>query len=723
MDGDLTDIYYYTDEVFSGSAIDYNEHLATMSMNLTAAAFGRRTSDVGDNVYANHFANLKQLLSDIGCEDVNFFANEDYQMKPAYYGEDGRFSTIAVGISQKEIVMDRESYTLVPIAIRGDSYEAEWSSNVTIGSNGEAKGFANAANQVFGHVENYIKNYGLAEKVQEGKVKFWVVGYSRAGATANLTSKRLVDAFASVGNDIYGYTFEAPMGGVPSAALNFDYTGNGTYPTIHNTVNELDFVTLVAPTEMGFIRYGVDHLIGTDYINGETVESQIYLNRLKLMQEQLNAINPYYHFDERWRVAELSILYGGIFGNGVLDDEIQFWDDPNQECANMYDFLRWLFLKFQEDGLNLPTKEVTVTKPDGSTSTILSSEIEKSREYYSSFKPLASIEGNTQTGVSYDDPNYNFGYSEMSVETAAAELVSILMGGSLSADQKSELFGIIASDAMGFASELFAGIVPTDNLVLLALMFVPLLVASGVMITDIYDLLLVDWDTHSEAKKAEIIHTIMYLVFANKTGGKSVWDVLDEKQAKAIAEGLPVVLWFALNLASKDYNTSEGDDGMWGIPTFVTNASVITTNHYPEVTMAWVRSNDSYYDEELQAHAIDTSKVTNEAPTGAYASASNKITLSAQDGSSIFYSIDGGKTWSLYTKTVALESTPEHILTFSIYRGVKSDVTEISLNGWSGSLLGNGNIWFLLIGSAFIMGFCVVCLEMGRKKKKEAENN
>ena len=115
--------------------------------------------------------------------------------------------------------------------------------------------------------------------------------------------------------------------------------------------------------------------------------------------------------------------------------------------------------------------------------------------------------------------------------------------------------------------------------------------------------------------------------------------------------------------------------------------------------------------------------MTNEAPTGFFASASKTITLSAQEGSSIFYSVDGGNSWELYTKPVALEETPEQLLTFSIYRGAKSEVAEISLNGWSGSLLGDGNIWFLLIGAAFIVGFCVVGIEMGRKKKKEAEEN
>lgn len=687
--------FYYSDGYFLEDPTVYNTHLATMSVNLAVAAFGRYTADVGNNAYANHFANIKQLYADIGCADVNFFANEDYQIKPTYYGDKDRLSTIAVAISQKEISVNDDSYTLVPIAIRGGNYEAEWASNVTIGSSGEAAGFADAANQVFAHVENYIKNYGLSEKVKEGKVKFWVVGYSRAGATANLTSKRLVDAFANVGNDIYGYTFEAPMGGVESAKNKTDYTGNGTYPTIHNTVNELDFVTLVAPSEMGFMRYGVDHVIGaTD--KGEGFDSAYYEQREKMLI-QLSAINPYYYFSDHWKVAELSLIYGGLlFGNGVIDDELQLWDDPNEECLSMYDFLRWFFLKVQEYGLNI-------------------SSIDQSREHYSDFKPLGSIEGNNKTDLPYSDPEYNFGYSDMSVGQAAAELVSMLMG-SLTDEQFSALIEAVTGSALGFAMTTGVTVGP---LLLAALIASPLtaLISTGVTAKVVYDLLLTDWDTHSEEFKAEMINTIMHLIL---NGKNPVWDILTEEQAKAVAEGLPVVLWFALNFASMDNNTSEGDDGMWGIPTFITNMNVIASNHYQEVTVAWVRSYDDYYVGDTQAYRIDTDKVENKAPTGTYARGTKTITLSARDGSAIFYSVDGGETWSLYTKTVALENAPEHLLTFSIYRGVKSEVAEISLNGWSGSLLGNGNIWFLLIGSAFIVGFCVVCLEMGRKKKKEA---
>lgn len=46
-DGDLSDIYYYSDGFFSGSATEYNEHLATASMILAAASISSQELDGG----------------------------------------------------------------------------------------------------------------------------------------------------------------------------------------------------------------------------------------------------------------------------------------------------------------------------------------------------------------------------------------------------------------------------------------------------------------------------------------------------------------------------------------------------------------------------------------------------------------------------------------------------------------------------------------------------
>ena len=720
--------FYYSDGYFLEDPTVYNTHLASMSIAAAMAAFGRSTDQVGDNAYANHFANIKQLFSDIGCADVNFFVNEDYQMQPHYYGTEGRLSTIGVAISKKDINVNGETYTLVPVAIRGADYGSEWGSNVSIGASGEAQGFSDAANQVFAHIQSYIENYGLAEQAANGKLKFWVVGYSRAGATANLTSKRLVDNYAEGGNQVYGYTFEAPKGGVEEAKNEKDYTGNGTYPTIHNTINELDFVTLVAPGEMGFIRYGVEHLIGSETESGNKISydtNSAYYQQRQKMIVQLNATDPYYKFYDGWEVADINIVLSQIpgIGTNLIDTGEQLHDNPNAESKSMYTFLRWFFARVQGDGLLLDTKEIAPdpSKPDEKETV---TDFSKSREYFSVKKPLASIEGNVNS------PN-NYAYSEMTLQEALTSMMYLLME-SFTPEQQSQLIDYLS----GTASDLLGGLgikfwdqeqfedYMDINYALSAVASIAVSFGSSFSYTiGVYKDLIYSWDERSEKENAETLDWLMHKIITHDLS-----NILNDEQEEMLTEALPVVLWFALNYASYDYEQHGflhlKDDGMWGVGTFINNASTIISYHYPEVNAAWVRSYDSYYENDTQAYTLDTSKVVYDEPVGLYIPSTKKLNISGENGSSLFYSVDGGNTWKLYSKEVTLEQTPEKILCFSIYRGVKSEVKEVPTNPLTGSLLGGGKIWFLLIGSAFIVGMSVVGIEISRKKKKEeAENN
>ena len=63
--------------------------------------------------------------------------NESFDIRPT---ED----TIGMIMGAKEIAIEGEDYILMPIAVRGGDYEAEWASNVTLGAEGEAEGFSGA---------------------------------------------------------------------------------------------------------------------------------------------------------------------------------------------------------------------------------------------------------------------------------------------------------------------------------------------------------------------------------------------------------------------------------------------------------------------------------------------------------------------------------------------------------------------------------------------------
>ena len=68
--------------------------------------------------------------------------------------------------------------------------------------------------------------------------------------------------------------------------------------------------------------------------------------------------------------------------------------------------------------------------------------------------------------------------------------------------------------------------------------------------------------------------------------------------------------------------------------------------------------------------------------------------------------------------TVQIENASKNFMCFSISRGVKSEVSEIATNPYSGTLLGDGKVWFMIIGSALIVGAIIFGFETKRKKKK-----
>lgn len=155
----------------------------------------------------------------------------------------------------KEVDTDSGDTTVTSITVRSASYDSEWASNVTLGSKGEAKGFADSADKAVDYLNEYLTQHKELEKaVSSGKASFWLQGFSRGGAVANLTAKRLIDKYQQGGDKVYAYTLEAPQGGIAS-----EEQADRNYTCIHNVINNNDLVPYVAPSDMGFKRYGVDH--------------------------------------------------------------------------------------------------------------------------------------------------------------------------------------------------------------------------------------------------------------------------------------------------------------------------------------------------------------------------------------------------------------------------------------------------------------------------------
>ena len=243
-------MFRYSDGLFEENPFGYNAHMATMSDILAEAS----TTYVKNGDYSNGAKSVKEVLEQCGFE--NREESESYTVKPTA-------DSIACAFGSKDIETADGEITVILITIRSAGYEAEWASNVTLGDEGEAKGFADSADQVVRYLDEYLdKHPALREAAEAGKASFWLQGFSRGGAVANLTAKRLIDEYQTTGDKFYAYTMEAPQGGIASAEkADRDYSCN------HNVVNKDDLVPFVAPSDMGFKRYGVDHYVNDTTFN------------------------------------------------------------------------------------------------------------------------------------------------------------------------------------------------------------------------------------------------------------------------------------------------------------------------------------------------------------------------------------------------------------------------------------------------------------------------
>lgn len=240
--------FKYSEGCFETDPNKYDPHLATMSSSLAHASdtyiFDNEETKKAD--YSKGAQRVVDILGQAAFEDI--YVSDSYRVKPTT-------DSVACVIASKDIATKEGNKKLISITVRSSSYESEWASNVTLGTEGEAAGFANAADQVIGYFNDFNSDGKFDEALENGDVIFWVHGYSRGGATANLASKRLIDAYQDNGNKIYGYCIEAPQGGAQFS------NETHSYASIHNIINPDDLVPYVAPTIMGFKRYGVDHFM------------------------------------------------------------------------------------------------------------------------------------------------------------------------------------------------------------------------------------------------------------------------------------------------------------------------------------------------------------------------------------------------------------------------------------------------------------------------------
>ena len=264
--------FYYSDEYFSDSASEKNEHLRSMSADLAYSAFGSLSDDRAEHAV--------DLLSKIGFAKEHTQA-DDMDITPTA-------ETIGTVISHKYI----DGTPVIAVAVRGDMYGAEWASNLDIGSGGDHKGFSDSADKVIERIKAYQEKYSLED------AKFWITGYSRGGAVSDLVGRYITEhplEFSTADEDVYVYTFEAPR----EAAEDTDYEN------IHNVINQNDIIPMVYPEQWGYYNAGTYEYLEADnkYIDPNTIN--VFNNfEIKAVTERFDSEKSAYVPSEPYDVSD-----------------------------------------------------------------------------------------------------------------------------------------------------------------------------------------------------------------------------------------------------------------------------------------------------------------------------------------------------------------------------------------------------------------------------------
>ena len=312
VDGrDYEETYFYKDSYFKDSSYNFNQSLATMSLCLELSSWASSS----ESEYGNKSVNARNLFSEIGFSE--FRQNDRYYSKPT-------MDSIGVVAANKKITVNGKEYTLIALAVRGGGYESEWASNFTIGKEGYHQGFKEARDNVIGFLQWYIADRNL-----KGDIKLWITGYSRAGATTNLVAGAINEGEVNLSpcklerENMYAYTFEAPMGTVEKS------TNNKIHYNIHNIVNLDDAVPYVAPSYWNFRRYGYDRMLPH-----KSFSDPKYHSKFKKMKQRLDEYSNFsssqYKID-KFRMKKIDIS----FENGI-----RITDDPDiPQNRYLYDYI------------------------------------------------------------------------------------------------------------------------------------------------------------------------------------------------------------------------------------------------------------------------------------------------------------------------------------------------------------------------------------------------
>jgi len=597
---DFISTVYYSDGLFYSDPYKYNEHLATASWALAYAGgyLYVNAEEVDGNKYYNKHAAARQFLADIGCPDQNIYINDSMVKKPGT-------NTIGVTIGSKELQKADGSKTgdiLVPVTVRGLAYEQEWLSNLTLGtvdetrsSGFEAMGFAKAADEVTEEIDTYLTKYDLQEAYKEGRVKFWITGFSRAGATANMTAKRMIEKIEEDCQDnkseVFAYPCEAAKGGTDNA----EKLSETKYYCIHNMINKADIVPYVGPGEMGFKRYGVDHYIpGSDaadtpkktekdvirggeggptkvttYADNDPLltkgntqeETTNYITQKTEMVKQLQTIDSSFVYEDYFRPLRLQFVKF-TFGGLKTMNMFEVGNDENRIEDFVADFIRFAQEGHTPERVNHWSQAIT------------------SRDRYAKDR------------VDFDR------WTSPPVQNALSDLMGAFMR-----TPDGEVSGF-----MGSAAAII------DKIGTLSL--------SEVSMASLYVDVIGNWYKRTGEKKESYALSLWFKL--NETGALKQ---LNSETLNTLNVNWNTIIDLAFRFVDADYNSypprgdeenawakGSEDEKMMYLPTMASYVKQIIKYHLPQLNMAWARTYDSWYDDETTEFTL-TQPASVDAPT------------------------------------------------------------------------------------------------------------
>lgn len=581
---DIVNKYFYSDGYFFDDPKIYNTHLATFGMNLAMASADSNIGSHSD--YTFKFDNVKSMLRGMGCAEEDIYISPSYIVKPTD-------SSIGVAIGKKTIKRNGDEYTLVPIAIRSYGYEKEWASNMTIDSdntkgetNAEHSGFRDARTKVMNALNSYISTYGLESQLNQGRVKFFLVGFSRGSATANLTSKALVDTYGELSdkykdhpNQVYGYCYAVPSGATDTCDLSLTKNRKAYY-CIHNIINKVDLTPMVAPKEMGFKRYGVDHFVpGSDrgevksYVDYATKDNGSYKRTVFYDNESWWTNSSAYKAKRPSMLSQLALVNEEIF----FVDWFKETDIITGKAEGIKSYIK---------GKLTESSPAKMEEVKGSTTTIES----WLPDFYKTVQTYNSV-----------GPNENLTRKSYSNTIVRAGKEKKLKKG----EKNWYVKGVTAQDTFRGLVQMMLSKTPAEKANLGAAFSGLSNKLSTTKIAVLYEKLInssTGWD-YSNDRQQDYLDMFWNMLKDNSYGQKAIQDAISDPAELADLENyFPSLMSIVFRIVRQDFNDKKHSGKLRMAGTFAANTEAILQGHVPEIALAWLRSYDSYYDDEKSSY-------------------------------------------------------------------------------------------------------------------------